>query len=122
VRRESTSAPIVVMALAGDAGAGKEAEMAVVWYVEMRALEGEEERVRDGLARLVAPTRAVPGCLVFEVHQEANDPAAFSIYEQWQDYESHEVHRRSDHFRDIAQAVVIDHSQSMEAIELELLE
>jgi quinol monooxygenase YgiN len=96
--------------------------MTAVWYVKMRAMEGEEERVRDGLARLVAPTRAVPGCLVFEVHQETGDPGAFSIYEQWDDYEAHEVHRRSDHFRDIAQAVVIDHSQSIEAIELELLD
>jgi quinol monooxygenase YgiN len=96
--------------------------MTVVWYVKMRAVEGEEERVRQGLAKLVAPTRAVPGCLAFEVHQEANDPGAFSIYEQWEDYAAHEVHTRSDHFREIAKAIVIDHSQSMESIELELLE
>jgi quinol monooxygenase YgiN len=96
--------------------------MTVIWYVKMRAMDGEEERVRDGLARLVAPTRGVPGCLVFEVHQEANDPAVFSIYEQWEDHPAHEVHQRSEHYRDIAQAIVIDHSQSMEVTELELLD
>ena len=96
--------------------------MTVVWYVRMRANEGDAELVRDGLERLVPPTRAVPGCLVFEVHQESGDPGAFSIYEQWESYEAHDVHTRTDHFRDNAKAIVVDHSQSMESIELELLD
>ena len=96
--------------------------MTVVWYVKLRAKAGEEQRVRDGLARLAGPAREVPGCLRFEVHQESDDQRAFSIYEQWTDLEAHEVHVHSDHFRDIAKAEVTDHSEPLEVIELELLE
>jgi len=95
--------------------------MTVVWYVKVRAREGEEARVRDGLARLAPAARAVPGCRRFDVHQESDDPRAFSIYEQWADHEAHDAHVRSDHFRDIAQAEVSDRSEPLEAIELELL-
>ena len=96
--------------------------MTVVWYVKVRAKEGEEERVRDGLTRLAGPSRAVPGCLRFEVHQEADDPRTFSIYEQWADLAAHDVHVHSDHFRDIAQAEVTDRSEPLEVIELDLLD
>jgi quinol monooxygenase YgiN len=49
------------------------------------------------------------------------DPRRFSIYEQWRDHAAHDVHVDSDHFRDIAKAVVIDHSEPMESIELEVV-
>jgi quinol monooxygenase YgiN len=95
--------------------------MAAIWYVKITAKEGEEETVWDGLQRLVAPARSVDGCEIFEVHREVEDPRRFSIYEVWRDHAAHDVHAASDHFRDIAKAVVIDHSEPMESIELEVV-
>jgi quinol monooxygenase YgiN len=95
--------------------------MTAVWYVKITAKEGEEQRVGDGLANLVAPTRAEHGCLVFEVHRDAAHPREFSIYEQWTDHAAHAAHQQSDHFRDIAQAEVMDHSEPLEVLELRLV-
>jgi len=95
--------------------------MTAIWYVKITAKEGEEQRVRDGLGRLVAPTRAEDGCLVFEVHQDTADPRVFSIYEQWRDHAAHDAHVLTDHFRELAQAEVIDRSEPMESRELELV-
>jgi quinol monooxygenase YgiN len=95
--------------------------MTAIWYVKITAKEGEEERVREGLGRLVAPTRAEDGCLVFEVHQDVADPRVFSIYEQWRDEAAHDAHVLTDHFRDLAKAEVIDHSDPMESRVLELV-
>ena len=51
--------------------------MTAIWYVSITAKEGQEARVREGLGRLVAPTRAEDGCLAFEVHQDLTDPRRF---------------------------------------------
>jgi quinol monooxygenase YgiN len=95
--------------------------MTAVWYVKITAKEGEEARVRDGLGRLVAPTRAEDGCLVFEVNQDLADPRVFTIYEQWRDEAAHDAHVRTDHFRDLAKAEVIDRSEPMESRTLALI-
>ena len=95
--------------------------MAAIWYVKITAKEGEEATVWDGLQRLAEPARAVNGCEIFEVHREVDDPRRFSIYEKWRDHAAHDAHAAGDHFRDIAKAVVIDHSEPMESIELEVV-
>ena len=56
------------------------------------ARQGMEERVRAELLALVAPSRLEPGCIRYELHQSAEDPAQFMFYENWESRASLEAH------------------------------
>lgn len=48
-----------------------------------RAKPGLEAAVKEEILSLVAPTRAEPGCLNYDLHQAQADPALFLLYENW---------------------------------------
>jgi quinol monooxygenase YgiN len=57
-----------------------------------RAKAGLEEQVRQEIIALIGPTRAEPGCINYDLHQSAADPAIFMLYENWvsmQDLDAH---------------------------------
>ncbi|HUR36040.1 MAG TPA: putative quinol monooxygenase [Vicinamibacterales bacterium] len=49
----------------------------------IRVKPGSEARARAVLQSIVAPTLAEPGCLAYDLHQSADDPAQFMFYERW---------------------------------------
>lgn len=49
------------------------------------------------LAALVAPTRAEPGCLRYELLQAADDPDCFVFVEEWRDRAAVDAHIASPH-------------------------
>jgi quinol monooxygenase YgiN len=57
------------------------------------------ERVRRGLAALVAPSRAQPGCLRCELLQDAANPAAFELIGEWSSREDLDRYLRSEECR-----------------------
>jgi quinol monooxygenase YgiN len=58
------------------------------------------EEVREVLAGLVAPTRAEPGRLVYELLQNNSDPADFTFVEEWESDAALDAHLASRHIRD----------------------
>ncbi len=63
------------------------------------AKAGEEDAVAAALGRLVEPSRAEPGMLVYIVHRDPENPRTFFIYEQYADEAAYAAHTESDHFK-----------------------
>jgi quinol monooxygenase YgiN len=57
-------------------------------------------RVRDHLSKLLTPTRAEEGCLVYDLFQNESDPTDFTFYEEWTSGAALEAHAASAHIRD----------------------
>ncbi len=52
------------------------------------------------LSSLVEPTRKEPGCLSYELLQNNEDPADFTLIEEWQSNTALESHFGTKHFKD----------------------
>lgn len=63
------------------------------------ARSGEEERVASAISKLIAPSRAEPGCLAYRPVRELDDPRSFLIFEEYVDRDAYDAHAASDHFR-----------------------
>jgi quinol monooxygenase YgiN len=74
--------------------------VAYVLAAKWVAKEGEEENVRAALEKLAGPSRAEPGCLMWQPHTDPNDPRVFFFYEQYTDAEAFEAHGASEHFQE----------------------
>jgi quinol monooxygenase YgiN len=48
-----------------------------------KAKPGMEETVRAAIEAVIAPTRAEPGCINYDLHQSTDDPSIFMLYENW---------------------------------------
>ncbi|HEY8676753.1 MAG TPA: putative quinol monooxygenase [Candidatus Dormibacteraeota bacterium] len=57
--------------------------MPYVAAVTWTARAGTEQRVEEILAEMVVPTRAEPGCLMYEVHRSVDRPRVYFLYEQF---------------------------------------
>ena len=55
--------------------------------------------VRDALTGLVAPTRSEPGCIVYELLQNTDDPTDFTFVEEWESDVALASHAASDHIK-----------------------
>lgn len=56
--------------------------------------ESELTAVKNALTHHIELTRQEPGCLVFEVTQEANNPCRFDVYEVFTDQEAFAAHQQ----------------------------
>ena len=63
----------------------------------MRARNGQEARLREELQRLVAPSRAEAGCLLYDLHESTTDPGSFVFYETWKSHEELDTHFQRPH-------------------------
>jgi quinol monooxygenase YgiN len=48
-----------------------------------RAKPGKEEAIRQAIEAVIAPTRAEPGCINYDLHQSTEDPSVLMLYENW---------------------------------------
>ncbi|GJQ25310.1 MAG: antibiotic biosynthesis monooxygenase [Phycisphaerae bacterium] len=62
-----------------------------------KARPGKEAIVRRELMALVAPTRIEPGCINYDLHVAADDPATFLFHENWESEADLERHLQSAH-------------------------
>jgi quinol monooxygenase YgiN len=60
----------------------------------LRALNGQIEQTKTFLMGLIEPTRAEPGCVEYWLHQDNDDPAEFTFYENWTNRREWDKHRR----------------------------
>ena len=72
--------------------------MDFVVIAQYRAREGEAERVAEALRNMVAPTRAEPGNLDYQVFRDPKDPSLFVLYERYAGEDAFDAHRASPHF------------------------
>jgi quinol monooxygenase YgiN len=86
------------------------------------AKEGEEENVRAALEKLAGPSRAEPGCLMWQPHRDPNDPRVFFFYEQYKDAGAFEAHGASEHFQEHGLGDAIPRLESRERTFYETLE
>jgi quinol monooxygenase YgiN len=73
--------------------------VAYVLVAKWVAKEGEEENVRAAVEQLAAPSRAEPGCLMWQPHRDLENRRVFLFYEQYADQAAFEAHGASEHFQ-----------------------
>jgi quinol monooxygenase YgiN len=49
----------------------------------IKAKPEKESRVKQELIKILAPTRAEPGYINFDLHQSTDNPSLFRFYENW---------------------------------------
>lgn len=72
--------------------------MAFVCSATWTAKPGEEETVRDALAQLSPASRAEPGNLYYQAHQDPQEPGIFRIFEVYVDEDAFKAHGTYPHF------------------------
>ena len=76
----------------------------VVLVAILRAKAGQADALKQRLTGLVAPTRAEPGCVQYDLHQGTEDPNTFLFYEQWKTAEDLAEHARRPHMKEFGAA------------------
>lgn len=72
--------------------------MAFVCSATWTAKPGEEETVRDALEKLSPASRAEPGNLYYQAHQNPDEPGVFRIFEVYVDQDAFAAHGTYPHF------------------------
>ncbi len=88
--------------------------MTYVLIAKWTAREGEEENVLAALRQLAEPSRAEPGCLMWQPHRDPENPRVFLVYEQYTDPAALEAHGASEHFQRYAAGDAIPRLESRE--------
>jgi quinol monooxygenase YgiN len=76
--------------------------MAYVVIARWTAKEGHEEEVAAAIGRLIEPSRAEPGTLLYQPHRDPEDPRVFVLYESYVDEDAYRAHGQSPHFQEHA--------------------
>lgn len=66
---------------------------------EIIAKPGCEERLRQELLALIAPTRAEEGCLQYDLHVSTDNPGHFLFFENWVSREALDRHLATPHLQ-----------------------
>ena len=64
-----------------------------------QARPGKETELSGALMDLVAPTRKEAGCLNYDLHRSAEDPAKFLFHENWTSKDALDAHLQSPHIK-----------------------
>ena len=86
------------------------------------AKEGEEEKVREAITKMIEPSRAEPGCLFYQPNRDPENPCVFFFYELYTDEEAYRAHGESEHFQRHAIGEAIPLLESRERIFYETLD
>ena len=65
----------------------------------IKASPGKENEVRDQLLSLIGPSRQDKGCLNYDLHQAAEDPALFLFHENWISKGHLDAHLQTPHVK-----------------------
>ena len=66
-----------------------------------KAQPGMEEGLRQAIQEAVGPTRAEEGCINYDLHQGAEDPSEFLLYENWRSKADLDAHLEQPHIQDL---------------------
>ncbi|MCG9728718.1 antibiotic biosynthesis monooxygenase [Shewanella sp. Isolate13] len=68
------------------------------------AREDKVEKVKAELIKLIAITRKEEGCLQYDLHQNNDNPAHFTFYENWTSKVLWQAHMNAPHLQDYVAA------------------
>ena len=68
------------------------AEKRVIVLARVKAQAGLEEKVKQELLALVAPSRSEEACISYDLHQSLDDKTLFMFYETWASREALDKH------------------------------
>ncbi len=71
----------------------------VTLIARIHAKPGKEDETREELEALLEPTRAETGCINYDMHLSADDPALFMFHENWTDRQALDQHRATPHLK-----------------------
>ena len=69
----------------------------------LRAIDGQIEETRAFLTGLIESTRREPGCVEYWLHQDNEDPAEFTFYENWTNRAEWDKHMEMPHLKAFAE-------------------
>jgi len=67
------------------------------------AKTGSEEALEQELAKVVKPTQAEDGCIMYLLHRSISNPAEYWFLEQWKSQDSLDRHAQSNHIKSLRQ-------------------
>ena len=65
----------------------------------VRAKPGQEEELGRRMTALLSPTRAEPGCLLYDLYQSTEHPAVWVLIERWRDATDLDAHIQTPHMQ-----------------------
>jgi quinol monooxygenase YgiN len=68
---------------------------------------GNEDVVLDAIKKLTGPSRAEPGCRLYQAYQDPAEPLVIHIFEIYDDEEALKAHSESEHFARFAKEQAI---------------
>ena len=83
--------------------------MSLTILAQITAQPDKIDLVKAELEKLVGPTRAEPGCINYDMHQDNSDSCFFVFYENWETYDLWRDHMNSQHiaaFRKATQGAI----------------
>jgi quinol monooxygenase YgiN len=96
--------------------------MTYVVTAKWTARAGHENEVREAVLALIEPSRAEPGSLLYQAHEDPDDPRVFFFYEQYVDQAAYEAHGASEHFQRLGHGTAIPLLESRERLFLAPIE
>lgn len=86
--------------------------------VTIRSKPGNHERVKELLLKLVDPVRSEPGCLYYNIYQQAEDLSAFMLVAGWANDEAVAAHPTHPHVPHLVELLMplLDSAHPMERI------
>ena len=71
----------------------------VALVVVFRAAAGRVDDLRTALLDLTVATRAEEGCVLYDLHEDVNDPDVLAFYEIWATPAAHAAHDEAPHVK-----------------------
>ena len=71
----------------------------------LHAAKGQEDAVKQAVLACVPPTRAEPGCELYALHTDKQDPSLFVLWEHWKSQQALDDHMQTPHFKTVAKAI-----------------
>jgi quinol monooxygenase YgiN len=96
--------------------------VAYVVTAKWTARPGQEDVVLEAIRRLIEPSRAEPGCRLYQPARDLDDPRVFVLIEVYDDEAAYRAHGDSEHFRRWAVDHAIPLLESRERTFLETVE
>jgi quinol monooxygenase YgiN len=83
--------------------------------VRLMIKAGYEEHAADLFRQLTDESRKEPGCILYVVHRQKDDPRRLLVYEQYTDENALKFHHNTPHFKKYAAEGVYNMIESREA-------
>ena len=68
-------------------------------FVHFEASPGREKELEQALKSVRDSSRTEPGCVIYELSRDPENPAKFLLYETFRDSDAHAAHLAAPHFK-----------------------